>query len=303
MGLEIISQPQMFLRPLTALNGIEGYAPPYIATFFTWTTSSPVSSFSFPLTGDVGLNPSNRSESYVVNIDGVVQPPPSYTIDANFRTISFHNPIPANTEIFITQIGTIAFDDAKYTELTATNIFSDNIISKVLSAGKIVGDLNADNILAQYVGINVQTATQRLEVSGNVLLSNKSGLYFRDSTDVARSVVEVQEDDNVYVSAPQDLIFRTDNTTVRAKISADGTAIFNNNLTVNGKLGVGISTYDSNAKVHILQDTDDQHSLIVEDTINDTTPFIVTSAGNVGIGISAPEAKLHLRGGGFDNSI
>jgi hypothetical protein len=314
MGLEIISQPQLFLRPLTALNGIEGYAPPYIATFYTWMTSSPVSSFTFPITGNIGLNASNRSESYIVNIDGVVQPPPSYTVDANFRRITFVRPIPPNTDIFITQIGTIAFDDAKYTLLTGYNFYSEDIRTIALSAqiasindltitGKMTGNLSASTIFADYIGINVSTATQRLEISGNILLSNKSGLYFRDTLGDTRPMIQGWDNDSVYISAPQDLIFRTENTTTRARISADGTAIFNNNVTVDGNLGVGISTFDSNAKVHIVQDTDGQYPLIVEDSINDTTPFVITSAGNVGIGTNSPAAKLHLQGGGVSNTI
>lgn len=161
MGLEIISQPQLFLRPLTALNGVEGYVPPYFATFHTCMTSSPVSSYTFPLTGQLGLHITNSSDSYIVNIDGVVQPPPSYSVDANTRIITFVKPIPPNTEIFITQIGTTV-SMVSVASLTADKTYLRNAIAE---------NLVVTSLTALSAEIRIVDITQ-YELSGYTIRGN-----------------------------------------------------------------------------------------------------------------------------------
>lgn len=60
---------------------------------------------------------------------------------------------------------------------------------------------------------------------------------------------------------------------------------------------VGINTDQPNAKVHIIQ-TGDDDVIRIDDESNDTTPFVITSEGQVGIGIGSgdekPQAKLHI---------
>jgi hypothetical protein len=161
MGLEIITQPQLFLRPLTALNGVEGYVPPYFATFHTCMTSSPVSSYTFPLTGQLGLHITNSSDSYIVNIDGVVQPPPSYSVDANTRVITFVKPIPPNTEIFITQIGTTV-SMVSVASLTADKTYLRNAIAE---------NLVVTSLTALSAEIRIVDITQ-YELSGYTIRGN-----------------------------------------------------------------------------------------------------------------------------------
>lgn len=60
---------------------------------------------------------------------------------------------------------------------------------------------------------------------------------------------------------------------------------------------VGINTDQPNAKLHIIQNNADD-AIRIDDESNDITPFVITSEGQVGIGIGSvdekPLAKLHI---------
>ncbi len=60
---------------------------------------------------------------------------------------------------------------------------------------------------------------------------------------------------------------------------------------------IGVSTDQPQAKLHIIQ-TDSGDALRIDDVGNDETPFVITSDGQVGIGVGAgndrPKAKLHI---------
>lgn len=124
MGFELLTQPQVFTTRLTAIGGIEGYVPPFIAKFHTWTVVTTSTNTTFNIPQDlVGLTHSPE-EAYIVNINKEIIPPTDFTIDYNFRRIIFNQPIPQNTTIRITQIGTIALSTTKYQSLTADNLFA-----------------------------------------------------------------------------------------------------------------------------------------------------------------------------------
>ncbi|NNF21457.1 MAG: hypothetical protein HKN67_05915, partial [Saprospiraceae bacterium] len=59
-----------------------------------------------------------------------------------------------------------------------------------------------------------------------------------------------------------------------------------------GNLGVGTST--PSAKTHIVQGTEGEDALLVEDELSDATPFVIKDDGSVGIGTTAPVARLHV---------
>lgn len=131
MGLEYLSQPQVFLSPITAVGGIQNGlydspVPPLFTSFYTWTSTSEVTATTFPLTGIETLT--NRSGSFIVTVGGVVQSPTTYTIDVLNRTLTFDTPVNDNTDVLITQIGTIAVSAQSLSELTANNSFFSNII-------------------------------------------------------------------------------------------------------------------------------------------------------------------------------
>ncbi len=63
---------------------------------------------------------------------------------------------------------------------------------------------------------------------------------------------------------------------------------------------VGIGTITPTAQLHVVQETSAAiFPLIVEDEINDTTPFAISQIGNVGIGTATPgDMKLRIRADG-----
>jgi hypothetical protein len=129
MGLEYISQPQVFLSPITAAGGFQNgllgsLLPPLYTSFFTWTTSTAsTTAITFPLTGIETLT--DRSGSFIVTVGGVLQSPYSYTVSNLNRTITFNTPVNTDTEVLVTQIGTVAVS-AENTLTTTVSAMSGN---------------------------------------------------------------------------------------------------------------------------------------------------------------------------------
>ena len=127
MGFELLTQPQVFTTRLTAVGGIEGYVPPFISKFHTWTIFTATSGKIFNIP-DEGIGFTHAPDSaYIVNISGVIIPPPNFDIDYNYpQKLILTNSVPSGTFINLTQIGTIALSTANYIELTGLNFFSIN---------------------------------------------------------------------------------------------------------------------------------------------------------------------------------
>jgi hypothetical protein len=184
MGYEILTQPQIFTKRLTALGGIEGYVPPYIARYFTWTLQTLTQSISYeiPFTW-TGLSHA-PSEGYIVNIDGVVQPPPSYYVDVDRYILFFTNPIPAGKTIYLTQVGTIALSSTSYESLYAANLNANNlsaanvIIDNLKVKNQITDPLNVNVLSAENIIVNVNTSQPAVRITqrgtGNAILVEDS---------------------------------------------------------------------------------------------------------------------------------
>lgn len=89
--------------------------------------------------------------------------------------------------------------------------------------------------------------------------------------------------------------------------SADSISLRSNNvnITTNTLTLTGSQVIETNSLSSALRITQTGlgNALVVEDSTNpDNTPFVVTSAGNVGIGLTAPTNKLHIHSSSSNNS-
>ena len=79
-----------------------------------------------------------------------------------------------------------------------------------------------------------------------------------------------------------------------------GTSLYPNDASWD--VGIGLAGTDSNYRLTVedkgikITNTGTHHSLYVEDQNNDTTPFVIDSSGNVGIGTDSPSYKLDVSG-------
>ena len=171
MGLEFITQPQVFTQRLTALGGIEGYVPPFVSSFYTWTSTSPVTASAFPLPGSIGLL--DIPGSYIVSVGGVLQSPTNYTINVPTRTLTFDFTVNADTPVVVTQIGTVGLSSIIDSlsagqfvtpNLSAINGNIDNLLVTNLTALSSVLQVT-DIQLFELSGFNVQG---NVGISGDV---------------------------------------------------------------------------------------------------------------------------------------
>jgi hypothetical protein len=90
MGYEFITQPQVFLAPITATAGVNALPPEYplLTSYLYWTETItvPKSGFQVPHNGRPILN---QPGSFVINVGGVLQSPSKYDVDQNLRRITF----------------------------------------------------------------------------------------------------------------------------------------------------------------------------------------------------------------------
>jgi hypothetical protein len=194
MGLEFISQPQVFTQRLTALGGIEGYVPPLWSTFYTWTSTVPTTANELSLDGTNALT--DYSGSYIVTVGGVLQSPTTYNIDVINRSIIFSNIINENTDVVITQIGTIGLTSLGFQELSAVdtifdNLTADNLITNTLTANELfVSNLTAlssvlhitDITTYEVSGFDVQGS---INVQDDVTVGNTLYAYYLSADDAS----------------------------------------------------------------------------------------------------------------------
>lgn len=191
MGFELLTQPQVFTTRLTAIGGIEGYVPPFISKFHTWTINTTVEGTTFDIPQDfVGLTHAPE-EAFIVNINGSIIPPTDFAVNVDFRKITFFSVIPANTRINITQIGTVEMLTATFVELTGLKFFSKDAdivslssaeaIITDLTVGRINGTLNVNGpVIATGPLTSGPITTDRITVNANT--SNNAVGIFQSGT-------------------------------------------------------------------------------------------------------------------------
>jgi hypothetical protein len=180
MGYEYITQPQVFLAPISATNGIVGMIEnyPLLTQYGSWTvtTTEPTSSFPVPLSGGIIAD---TPEQFIVNVGGVVQAPTKYTVDNITKTINFSIPVPDGIEVSFTQLATHAPSSNQVENLLATNKVVTNTIEAV--NGDIT-ELVCINLSSDLCNVN-SLKTQTLEISSESTQfgTTSSSLEFMDN--------------------------------------------------------------------------------------------------------------------------
>jgi hypothetical protein len=189
MGLEYIAQPQVFLAPISAQQGIRGLIEnyPLLTTFQSWasTTSNPTTSLYIPgywtmletpsLTGEV------VPESFIVTVGGVTQSPNSYKIyNYPIRKINFTSEVPRGVSVNLTQLATHAPSSQRFSYLHADSALINNltaITTVLITSFTISENLTAfvsQNILSEYLSsVNIEADT----LNASVILSADQNLY------------------------------------------------------------------------------------------------------------------------------
>ena len=320
MGYEYIRQPQIFTRPISALGGIHPYVtyPQYRTAFTSWNTTTTTNTTVFSIPGTFPIL--EKSESFIVNVSGVVQAPNKYTVNRDFRTITFTQAIPASTLVSFTQIGTIALDTATYVSLTSQEIIVNansatdavKITQKGTGNALRIEDSTSDTtpfIITNNgnVGIGTITPTQKLHVNGSIALQGTTNTLLINylGTQTILSPDASDWGTSLRLAGSSDTYPNTAALYVNGNI-----ALYSDN-----NRDIGIGTANPVAKLHVSQSSTDPaikitqsgtgHALLVEDTGSvDATPFVINTDGKVGIGTTTPAAGLHLAGTALnDNGI
>ena len=299
MGFELLTQPQVFTTRLTAVGGIEGYVPPFISKFHTWTITTPTSGTIFDIPQDfVGLTHAADS-AYIVNISGTIIPPPNFDIDYNSRELILNNPVPAGTIINLTQIGTIALSTANYAELTGLNFFSINSdIENIISQNITTANLSTNRL---FVSANsVDNAVQVVQAgTGNAFLIQSNPSIF----DATPFVVTSAGDVGIGTLTPSSKL------TVDGTIEG-GTRLYLDKDIVDNESWVGArgTLNDSERKAIGFSVFPNTQSLsgTIENIIfrtNNNDRVKINSAGYVGIGTQTPLSKLHIETSGSEKIL
>ena len=288
MGFELLTQPQVFTTRLTAVGGIEGYVPPFISKFHTWTITTPTSGTIFDIPQDfVGLTHAADS-AYIVNISGTIIPPPNFDIDYNSRELILNNPVPAGTIINLTQIGTIALSTANYVELTGLNFFSINSNIENLSTNNLFVSANS-----------IDNAVQVIQAgSGNAFLIQSNPSIF----DATPFVVTSAGDVGIGTLTPSSKLTVEGIIEAGEKLYLDKDGLDESWIGARGSLidtrrtAIGFSVFPDSQPL----------SGTIENILfrtNNSDRVKINSAGYVGIGTQAPLSKLHIETSGSEKIL
>jgi hypothetical protein len=171
MGLEYITQPQVFTAPITALQGVAGIneAYPLLTTYQYWTSTAVVNTSSFQIPGLWTMldNPG----SFLVAVSGFIIPATKYTINRNNRFVNFNFVISAGTEVAFTQLATNAPSSQSFNYVESVSAQFYNLSALTSKLKDIVSvNLTAENISSINSTTNFLSALsatiQILDVTG-----------------------------------------------------------------------------------------------------------------------------------------
>lgn len=177
MGLEVITQPQLFTKPITALGGYYGIneAYPLLTTYQSWTSTASVNASAFPIPGTWTML--DEPGSFIVTVGGVYQPSSEYTVNRNTRILTFNSIVSAGVEIAAQQLATASpssqsFNFIKSVSATFTSLSA--VVGTFNSLSATTGTINnllVTNLTAISSTLNIVDITQ-YELSGFNILGN-----------------------------------------------------------------------------------------------------------------------------------
>ena len=160
----------------------------------------------------------DASASFLVTVGGVLQPPSEYTIDRNFRILTFNSLVSAGVEVGALQLATAALTSQTFNSLTATNAIVNNLfvtnltaVSSILqitdiqlyetSGFDVNGSINVtDNIFTNTLTAENTTLTNL--TATNIILPNSGTLFgSTSSTFISIGTLSAREIDLIHTPA------------------------------------------------------------------------------------------------------
>ena len=179
------------------------------------------------------------------------------------------------------------------------------------------GAYDVDNILVVHrdgnVGIGTAAPNHKFEVAGgSILVDNNSAYRAKNTGGVARSLLTLSNDNNLYVQSPSDIVFQT---------NQDASTVNSMAVKTTGRVGIGTIEPTTNLHVsgaspdillenqtagavayqlkntarewHVGSDNSPDH-FYIRDHTQTANRFIIDNAGLVGIGGTPSDGPLHI---------